>query len=167
MRRGDPPPTVVRCSKFAPRTLFSIFFKSNGPVFIHRVEREQTIDHHYYIITSTIVYDLLLMKSNVKDPHMALVVLKFTTIMESHMFIKMCLNYLESEGLTIILHPSNSLDISPCDFWLFDLINENLTDQSDSQSLYDAVIDFMYSLNKEEYRKTFEKWIEKNVIVCR
>ena len=53
--------------------------KSNGPVFIHCVERGQTI-----------VYDLLLMKSNVKDPHMALVALEFTTIMESHMFIKMC-----------------------------------------------------------------------------
>jgi hypothetical protein len=33
MRRGDPPPTVVRQSKYAPRTLFSIFFKSNGPFF--------------------------------------------------------------------------------------------------------------------------------------
>ncbi|CAF4211618.1 unnamed protein product, partial [Rotaria sordida] len=36
-------------------------------------------------------------------------------------------------------HPTNSPDLSPCDFWLFDLIKENLTDQSDSQSLYDAV----------------------------
>ncbi len=40
-------------------------------------------------------------------------------------------------------------------------IQENLTDQSDSESLYDAVTDFMYSLNKEEYRKTFEKWIQR------
>ena len=46
-------------------------------------------------------------------------------------------------------------------FWLFDLIKENLTDQSDSESLCDAVTDFMYSLNKGEYRKTFEKWIER------
>ena len=68
-------------------------------------------------------------------------------------------NYLEAEGLTIIPHPPNSPYLSPYDFWLFDLIKENLTDQSDSESLYDAVTDFMYSLNKEEYRKTFEKWI--------
>jgi len=40
-------------------------------------------------------------------------------------------------------------------------IQENLTDQSDSESLYDAVTDFMYSLNKEEYRETFEKWIQR------
>ena len=30
--RGDPPPTVVRLNRFSPRTLFSIFFKSTGPV---------------------------------------------------------------------------------------------------------------------------------------
>jgi len=49
VRRENPPPTVVRRDKFAPKSLFSIFFKSNGPVFIHCVERGQTIDHQYYI----------------------------------------------------------------------------------------------------------------------
>ena len=81
--------------------------------------------------------------------------------MEDHIFIKMCLNYLESEGITIIPHPPNSPDLSPCDFWLFDLIKQNLTDQNDSESLHDAVTEFMNSLNKEEYRKTFEKWIKE------
>ena len=56
-------------------------------------------------------------------------------------------------------HPANSLDLSPCDFWLFDLIKDNLNDQDDSESLHDAVIDFMNSLNRDEYKKTFEKWI--------
>ena len=70
-------------------------------------------------------------------------------------------NYLESEGLTIIPHPHNSPDLSPCDFWLFDLIKENLTDQSDSESLYGAVNDFMCSVNNEEYRKVFEKRIQR------
>ncbi|CAF3985936.1 unnamed protein product, partial [Rotaria sordida] len=39
-------------------------------------------------------------------------------------------------------HPPISPDLSSCDFWLFDLIKENLTDQSDLQSLYDAVVNF-------------------------
>ncbi|CAF4342129.1 unnamed protein product, partial [Rotaria sordida] len=70
-------------------------------------------------------------------------------------------SYLESEHLTIIPHPPNSPDLSPCGFWLFDLIKRNLTDQSDSQSLYDAMVNFMYSLSNEEYKKTFEKWFER------
>ena len=36
--RNDPPPTVVRQSPYAPKTLMSIFFKSTGPVFIRHVE---------------------------------------------------------------------------------------------------------------------------------
>ena len=43
--------------------------------------------------------------------------------------------------------PANSPDLSPCDFWLFDLIKDNLNDQDDSESLHDAVIDFMNALN--------------------
>ena len=63
------------------------------------------------------------------DPHMAPVLLKFITIME---------------GLTIIPHLHNFPNLSPCDFWLFDLIKENLIDQSNLESLYVAVSDFVY-----------------------
>jgi len=58
-------------------------------------------------------------------------------------------------------HPPISPDLAPCDFWLFDLIKENLADQNDSESLSSAVTKFMYSLNKEEYKKTFDKWIQR------
>ncbi|CAF1664777.1 unnamed protein product [Adineta ricciae] len=47
--RGDPPPTVARQSRYVPRILLAIFFKSNGPLLIYRLERGQTIDHEYYI----------------------------------------------------------------------------------------------------------------------
>ncbi|CAF1689589.1 unnamed protein product, partial [Adineta ricciae] len=53
-------------------------------------------------------------------------------------------DYLQSEGIATIPHPPNSPDLSPCDFWLFDLIKRNLSDQSDPQSLQHAVTDFMY-----------------------
>jgi hypothetical protein len=36
--RDDLPTTVVRHNRFSPTTLFSIFFKSTGPVLIHYVE---------------------------------------------------------------------------------------------------------------------------------
>jgi histone-lysine N-methyltransferase SETMAR len=58
-------------------------------------------------------------------------------------------------------HPPNSSDLTPCDFWLFDLIKQNLDDQDDSESLYEAVIKFMMSLKKEEYKRTFDKWIQR------
>ncbi len=46
---GESPTTMVRRSTFEPKNLFCIFFKSNGSVLIHRVDKGKTIDHNYYI----------------------------------------------------------------------------------------------------------------------
>ena len=41
--------TVVHRNKFEAKTLFSIFFKSNGSVLVHNVDEGKTIDHNYYV----------------------------------------------------------------------------------------------------------------------
>ncbi|CAF3228612.1 unnamed protein product [Rotaria socialis] len=46
---GESPRTIVRRRKFERKKLFSIFFKSNGPVLIHAVDSDETIAHDYYI----------------------------------------------------------------------------------------------------------------------
>ncbi len=84
---GDPPPTLVRRSRFAPRTLFCIFFKSTGPLLIHSVERGQTI--LITNITSIIVCSQLLTKSETNDPPLVLMESNFTMIMGNRIFIKM------------------------------------------------------------------------------
>jgi histone-lysine N-methyltransferase SETMAR len=155
---GDPPPTVVRGSRFAPKTLFSIFFKSTGPMLIHRIERGQTIDHHYYINQCL---RPLIDEIKRQRPSYGTRGIKIHHDNGRPHVHEDVSDYLESEGLTIIPHPPNSPDLSPCDFWLFSLIKDNLTDQDDSESLHDAVIDFMNSLNPNEYKKTFEKWVER------
>lgn len=156
--RGDPPPTVVRRSHFAPRTLFSIFFKSTGPVLIHYVERGVTIDHQYYID-----YCLKPLINYIKRQRPSCGVQGIKLHHDNgrpHIHYEV-LNHLESEGITIIPHPPNSPDLSPCDFWLFDLIKENIGDQNNSESMYRAVSTFLESLSRDEYRKTFDKWIER------
>ncbi|CAF2517191.1 unnamed protein product [Rotaria sp. Silwood2] len=155
---GDPPPTIVRGSRFASKTLFSIFFKSTGPMLTHRIERGQTVDHHYYINQCL---RPLIDEIKRQRPSYGTRGIKIHHDNGRPHVHKDVSDYLESEGLTIIPHPPNSSDLSPCDFWLFDLIKNNLTDQDDSESLHDAVADFMHSLNRDEYKKTFEKWIER------
>jgi hypothetical protein len=61
----------------------------------------------------------------------------------------------------------NSPDLSPCDFWLFNLIKRNLSDQDDFQSLHEAVNKFMNSLKKEEYKKSFDKMDRTNAVMCK
>ncbi len=76
-------------------------------------------------------------------------------------FHKDVLNYLELEGITVMPHPPHSPDLALCDFWLFDLIKQNLSDQDGSKSLHRVVNKFMKSLKKEEYKKIFAKWIQR------
>ncbi|CAF4211367.1 unnamed protein product, partial [Rotaria sordida] len=127
---------------------------SNGPVFIHHLERGQTIDHQYYI--NNCLRPLVDEIKRQRPSYGTRGIKIHYDNARPHVHEDVS-SYLESEHLTIIPHPPNSPDLSPCDFWLFDLIKRNLTDQSDSQSLYDAVVNFMYSLSNEEYKKTFEK----------
>ena len=136
--REDSPPTVVRRSRFARRTLLSIFFKSTGPVLIHSVERGQTIDHEYYIDNC-----LQPVIDQIKNQRPSLGIRTIKLHHDNG-------NYLESEGVTVMPHPPNSPDLASCDFWLFDFIKQNLDDQDDSESLYKAVVKFIKSLKKEE-----------------
>lgn len=156
--KDDPPPTIIRRNKFAPKTLFCIFFKSTGPLLIHRVERGQTIDRHYYIENCLQPVIEEIKKQRPSSGTHAIKLHHDNGRPHVHQDV---LDYLHSEGITIVQHPPNSPDLSPCDFWLFDLIKRNLTDQPNSETLHHAITEFMYSLDKDEYRKTFEKWIQR------
>ena len=93
--KDDPPPTIVRRNKFAPKTLFCMFFKSTDPLLIHRVERwKQSITN----ITSKVVCSLLSRKSRNKDLAQALMQSNFIMITEDHMFTKMySINFVQKE----------------------------------------------------------------------
>ena len=69
--------------------------------------------------------------------------------------------YLEEEGLTTIRHPPYSPDLAPCDFWLFDYIKRNLTDHTSAKSLKKQITEILMSISKDEYRKTFEMYLER------
>ena len=110
---------MVRRSRFAPRTLLSVFFRSTGPVLIHSVKRGPTIDHQYYInnclkpVIDEIKNQRPFLGTRAIKPH--------HDNGKAHIHEDV-VNYLESEDITIMSHPPNSPDLAPCDFWLFDLI---------------------------------------------
>lgn len=122
------------------------------------MEREQTIDHRYYID-----YCLKPLIDNIKMQRPSCGVQRIKLHHDNgrpHDHQDMFM-YLESQGIKIIPNSPNFPDMSPCDFRLFDLIKKNLADQSNAESLYRVVSHFMDSSSKEEYRKTFDKWIER------
>ena len=45
---GEEPRIVVRWNRFEPNSMFSVFFKSTGPLHVDCMDRGRTIDHGYY-----------------------------------------------------------------------------------------------------------------------
>ena len=58
-------------------------------------------------------------------------------------------------------HPPYSPDLAPSDFWLFDYIKQRLDDHTSAESLIRQITAIVRSIPKEEYLKTFQKWIER------
>ena len=92
---------------------FSIFFKSNGPVLIHGVDKGKTIDHNYNIenCLKPIVKEIWKQKRSAGTKSIKL--LYDNTRPHTHSDV---LNYLTEESILIIPHPSYSLDLAPCDY---------------------------------------------------
>ena len=114
------------------------------------MERGETIDHQYYI---DYCLKPLIDKIKMQRPSCGVQSIKLHYDNGRPHVHRDVSSYLQSEGITIIPHPPNSPDLSPCDFWLFDFIKENLADQNNSESLHRAVSNFMNSLNKERIQK--------------
>jgi transposase len=74
---------------------------------------------------------------------------------------KLVKNYLENEGITIIDHPPYSPDLAPCDFWLFGKVKRELTSHTDVGSLKNQITEIVESIPKEEWLKTFQKYLER------
>jgi len=49
----------------------------------------------------------------------------------------------------------------PSDFWLFDYIKRQLTDHTNRKSLEKEITEILENIPKEEYQKTFNKWLER------
>ena len=71
------------------------------------------------------------------------------------------IDFLTEEGIEIMPHPPYSSDLAPCDFWLNDYIKRNLADQPNEESLAQEVSKVMENIPEKEFKKTFDKWLER------
>ncbi len=155
---GESPETIVRRDRFEPKTMVSIFFRITGLVHIYAVAKKGTLNSECYTQNclgpafdeirrqrpSSGLRGIVLHHDNAR-PHVS---------QKSHSFI-------EQQGVTEIDHLPYSPDLVLCDYWLFDYIKQRLGDVSDSEMLGKAITAIMININKKDYLKTFEKYIER------
>ena len=70
-------------------------------------------------------------------------------------------NFIEEHGVKLVNHSPYSPDLALCDFWLFDYLKRNLGSYEDEKELTRAITKLLKETSEKEYRKTFEKWIER------
>ena len=63
--------------------------------------------------------------------------------------------------MSIIRHPSYSPDSALSDFSLFNLIKNRLDNHTSVESQKKAMTSILEKIPQKEYKKTFNKWIER------
>ena len=153
---GGSPATEARRQQFERKTMFTIFFMTNGPLLIHGIPSKTSINAAYYC---DVCLSLLTKRLHKKRP------LSTTHAINLHHgnarphVNNLVLDYLRANKIKVVAHPPYSPDLAPCDFWLFDRLKRNLDSYPDSTSLSRAVTKELNSIPIDEYRKTFKKWV--------
>lgn len=155
---GDSPRTLVRPDRFGSKTMVSIFFRTSGVEHITYWNKGNTITSQSYI--EDCLKPLL---SSVKRERKAsgLRGIKFHHDNARPHVAKCVQTYLEEQNLQIMEQPPYSPDLAPSDFWLFDYIKQQLEDHTSVESLMRQITKILHSTPKAEFRKTFDKWLER------
>lgn len=155
---GEKPRIIVKPGRFEPKTMFSIFFRTTGVVHISYLKRGETINHQSYLNDCL---KPLVCSINEQRPVCGTKNLKFHHDNARPHVHSGVISYLKSQKFTIMDHPPYSPDLAPCDFWLFDYIKQRLGNHTSAQSLNEEITKIVSSIPEKEYKKTFDKWIER------
>ena len=155
---GGSPATEVRRQQFERKTMFVIFFMTNGPLLIHEIPPKTSINAVYY---RDECLSRLARTLHKKRPFSTTHGIKLHHDNARPHVNNLVLDYLRQSKITVMAHPPYSPDLAPCDFWLFDRLKRNLDTYPDSTSLSRAVTKELNSISIDEYRKTFHKWMER------
>lgn len=156
--KEESPKTVVRRDRYEPKSMFSIMFKSTGALHVHCAKSGETITGDYYIryCLSPTVREI-----NEQRPISGTTNMKILHDNARPHVTQGVRTYLDRKGIAIIDHPPYSPDLAPSDFWLFDTIKRQLSDHTSVESLKREITSVVENIPKNEYLKTFKKWLER------
>ena len=138
--------------------MFVVFFRTTGSAFIHMIESRNSITGAYY--KNNCLKPLF---DNIRRqrPKSGLHAIKMHHDNARVHQTKHIQIFLQEQGVMVMAHPPYSPDLAPSDFWLFGYLKRQLDSYSDSKSLQQAATKTIRAIPQDEYRKTFNKWIER------
>lgn len=156
--KGESPSTVVKHSQFDQKTMVCIFFRTTGVQSLTYWDIGNTIDQHSYVddCLKPLVKFINGQRNICRTKN-----LKFHHDNARPHVAKKVIDYLNDQNFVIMDHPPYSPDLAPSDFWLFDYIKQRLDDHTSEESLVKQITKIVNDIPKEEWQKTFYKWIER------
>ena len=156
---GDRPAISRRC-KTSNHMLYAIFFDSKGPVLHIPVPKGSSVTGKFYresVLTQLVDF------YQKRRPRTGVRGIKLLHDNEPAHKSATVLEYLKEYGLDVLYHPPYSLDLSPCDFWLFPRLKEMLAGHRFESrcGIGSAVYQCLQHIPKEDYRAAFRKWVDR------
>ena len=138
------------------------FFDSTGMIYMHWVPTGQTVNKEYYVEI------LREFKGFKRFRRKRLALFKSgqwhfpqdNTPVHNSILVT---DYLTKLGIKTVPHPSYSPDLTPCDFWLFPKLKENLRGcrYETIEEMKEAVTKVIDTLTQEDFDGAFKKLLER------
>ena len=160
MAEDDPRPTILKPGFRSRKRMFTIFFNTKGPVIIDIMPEGATITANYY--TNTILTKLVREIDQQRPKTRGSRILLHQDNASAHK-AKLTQDFLQEKGLHLLPHAPYSPDLAPCDFWLFPRVKALIAGKPFAriQDLAKAVHSALATIPQEEYRRAFQKWLER------
>ena len=157
---GSKPPLAAKKTIGSKKSMFAVFLSLRGFIAVKILHAGEKFDSQFMINT---VFPEITTKFKSFRPK------KGQNGIFIHMDNAPCHNSkvtrdeIDKLGMIRIPHPPYSPDISLCDFWLFGKLKGYLAGChfSSEKQLFDAIVKFFNSIDKNEIKNVYEEWIKR------
>ncbi|UYV65641.1 hypothetical protein LAZ67_3004938 [Cordylochernes scorpioides] len=153
--KSSPRPKKARMSKSRINTMIIVFFDIRGIVHCEFVPQGQTVNSAFYLeVLRRLKRRIARVRTDIKDT----VKLYHDNATSHTAFI--ITNFLARSNTPVIPHPPYSLDLAPCDFFLFPRLKREMKGKhwETVENIQHHVTTFLRSIPVEEFQGAFQAW---------
>ncbi|UYV76009.1 PGM2 [Cordylochernes scorpioides] len=154
-KQSSPSPRKARMSKSRIKTMIIVFFDIRGIVHCEFVPQGQTVNSAFYLeVLRRLKRRIARVRTDIKDT----VKLYHDNATSHTAFI--ITNFLARSNTPVIPHPPYSLDLAPCDFFLFPRLKREMKGKhwETVENIQHHVTTFLRSIPVEGFQGAFQAW---------
>ena len=153
-------PIIAKRSLSAKKVLYAIFFSGEGVAIKVPVKKGKSIIGKYYKDVILKKQKKYYQKGRPATGFKHVRLLHDNAPAHASAKVTACL---KKEKVTVLPHPAYSLDLAPCDFFLFPKLKSFFAGRKyqSRQALGSAIPQYLITVPKSAYRDAFKKWIHR------